>query len=257
MMPKVSVIIPCYKSEKYIRQCVDSVLAQTFKDWEAIFVDDKPSKEMIDIMCDYEDRDSRISFNAWWTKRSPAIARNVGVAKARGDYIAFLDADDWLEPHNLAVMVEYLDDHPEMAWCASYQMIHVGDRVYPIKDLPGTTKEIGGIGGCLYRKRLLDEIEKKYGCVFDESLNHTDDGDLTLRVRHYPAGLIPQVLSHYRWNEEGLTATTKSVEQSWGIVKMCIRRGAWDFLPYHAKNLAACIAVEKFGLDIVSKEKNE
>lgn len=253
MMPRVSIIIPAYNSGKYIGECLDSLMAQTFQEWEAIIVVAPSTDNTVEEVLKYV---SPPKINAIWERQKTncATARNRGVATSLGDYVSFLDADDWLEPDNLATMVKYLDDNLFLEWCASYQEIHVGDEIHLIKDLPGTTNEIGGIGGCLYSRYLLHEIEQKYGYIFDERLNHTDDGDLTLRVRHYPAGLIPLVLSHYRWNEEGLTATTRSTEQSWGIVKMCARRGAWEFLPYHLKNLVACIAVEKFGLNVVNKE---
>lgn len=256
MMPRVSIVVPAYNSGKYIGECLESIKSQTFRNWEAIVVIAPSADNTIEEVLKYV---SPPKINAMWEskKTNCATARNKGIAMCRGEYIAFLDADDWLEPENLSVMVKYLDDNPSLEWCASYQKIHVGDEIHLIKDLPGTTREIGGIGGCLYRRRLIGEIERKYGYVFDESLNHTDDGDLTLRVRQYPARLIPTVLSHYRWNEGGLTATTKITEQSWGIVKMCAKRGAWDFLPYHLKNLVACIAIEKFGINAVNRGVNK
>jgi glycosyltransferase involved in cell wall biosynthesis len=186
-------------------------------------------------------------------KSNCATARNVGFEKTNGKYVAFLDADDWWEPVNLETMVHFMEANKDLSWCAHYQKIHRNGEVFEIKELPGTVKEIGGIGGCLYRKSLLDKIKNEYGYVFDESLNHTDDGDLTLRVRKYPAYLIRRFLSHYRWNDAGLTATTKDIEQSLGIVKMLIKRRAWDLLPYHLKNLGVCVVEEVTGFDLVRK----
>jgi glycosyltransferase involved in cell wall biosynthesis len=257
MQPLVSIIIPSYNSGKYIGECLQSVINQTYTNWECFIVLAPSTDNTLDEIWKFIDigsPSSKIRIIQEPTKSNCATARNKGFDVCNGKYIAFIDADDWWEPENLETMVTFMEVNSDIMWCAHYQKIHKRYECFNIKELPGTVKEIGGIGGCLYKKSLLDKVKEKYGYVFDQSLNHTDDGDLTLRVRHEKAFLIPKFLSHYRWNEGGLTATTGDINQSWGIVKILIKRGAWDLLPYHLKNLGVCIVEEVTGFDLVRKK---
>lgn len=95
-----SVIIPVYNVEPYLRECLDSVLAQTCGDWEAVCVDDGSTDGSGDILADYASRDSRIHV-VTQANSGLSAARNTGLDHARGDYILFLDSDDWLEPSAL------------------------------------------------------------------------------------------------------------------------------------------------------------
>ena len=254
--PLVSIIIPAYNSGKYIHECLQSVINQTYTNWECFIVLAPSTDNTLDEIwksININDPSSKIRIIQEDKKSNCATARNKGYSACNGEYVAFLDADDWWEPKNLEVMVNFMEANPQFAWCAHCQKLHRDGEIYNIYELPGTVRDIGGIGGCLYRRSLLDVIRIKYRYVFDESLNHTDDGDLTLRVREYPAHLIEEYLSHYRWNESGLTATTDSIEQSWGIVKILIKRRAWDLLPYHLKNLGVCVVEKATGVGLVRK----
>ena len=107
-MPKVSVIVPIYKVEPFLRCCVDSVLSQTFSDFELILVDDG-SPDNCGIICDeYAARDSRIRVVH---KQNGGLsdARNAGLNVAVGQYIYFLDGDDFIEPELLQIGVESMD----------------------------------------------------------------------------------------------------------------------------------------------------
>ncbi|MDR2967648.1 MAG: glycosyltransferase [Methanobacteriaceae archaeon] len=93
---KISVIIPVYNSEKYIEQCLDSVLNQTFEDIEVICVDDGSTDNSLNILEKYASEDDRIIIIANEHKGSGA-ARNSGLKIAKGEYISFIDSDDWVE----------------------------------------------------------------------------------------------------------------------------------------------------------------
>ena len=96
-MPQVSVIVPVYNAEKYLAQCVDSILAQTFHDIEVILVDDG-STDSSPALCDaYAEKDSRVKVIHKANGRA-ASARNAGMKIAQGNYIAFVDSDDWIAP---------------------------------------------------------------------------------------------------------------------------------------------------------------
>ena len=105
MIPAVSVIIPVYNVEKYLAQCLDSVLTQDFEDIEIICVDDGSPDRSIDILLDYAARDSRVRI----IRRENgglSAARNTGLDSAKGKYVYFLDSDDMLAPNALVQLTE-------------------------------------------------------------------------------------------------------------------------------------------------------
>ena len=93
---KVSVIIPIYNACRYIRPALDSVISQTLQEIEIICVDDGSTDTSLDMLKIYQKQDSRIRIITK-TNGGPALARNNGLARARGEYVAFLDADDFCE----------------------------------------------------------------------------------------------------------------------------------------------------------------
>jgi len=99
----ISIIVPIYKVEPYLRQCIDSILNQTYKDIEVLLIDDG-SPDMCGIICDeYAEKDNRI--RVFHTEnRGLASARNLGLLEARGQYIGFVDSDDWIEPEMYEIM---------------------------------------------------------------------------------------------------------------------------------------------------------
>ena len=101
----ISVIIPVYNVEKFLAECVDSVLAQTYTDWEAILVDDGAT-DASGAMCDaYAAKDPRIRV-IHRENGGLSAARNTGLKAARGEYVYFLDSDDYIEPDTLALLLE-------------------------------------------------------------------------------------------------------------------------------------------------------
>ena len=110
---RFSVIIPVYNVEPYLRQCLDSVLAQDYADWEAICVDDGSTDRSGSILDEYAVRDSRLRVLTQ-LNRGLSAARNAGMDAAKGDYVLFLDSDDWLESHSLSTLADHLDGQPDM-----------------------------------------------------------------------------------------------------------------------------------------------
>ena len=107
-MAEVSMIVPVYQVEKYIAQCIESILNQTFKDFELILIDDG-SKDQSGSICDlYAAKDDRILV-IHTENRGAAAARNVGLEHASGRYITFLDGDDYLDEHMIARMYEEIE----------------------------------------------------------------------------------------------------------------------------------------------------
>lgn len=111
--PKVSVVIPAYDREKYIVAAIDSILAQSFADFELVVVDDGSTDGTREVVRGYADPRIRLICHA--RNLGVAAARNEGVRQARGEYLAFLDSDDIAFPDRLARQVAFLDSHGDVA----------------------------------------------------------------------------------------------------------------------------------------------
>ena len=113
-MPKISVIVPVYNVEKYLHRCVDSILAQTFTDFELLLINDG-SKDSSGVICDeYAAKDSRVLV---FHKENGGVssARNMGLDNAKGEWISFVDSDDWVEKEYLETL--YQDGEFDFVTC--------------------------------------------------------------------------------------------------------------------------------------------
>jgi len=103
-MPKFSIIVPIYKVEKYIKQCMQSILNQTYKDFEVICVDDCGKDNSMKIVEKMAQNDNRIIILHHDKNKGLSAARNTGFEIAKGEYTLFVDSDDWLETNCLEVL---------------------------------------------------------------------------------------------------------------------------------------------------------
>jgi glycosyltransferase involved in cell wall biosynthesis len=111
-MPKVSVIIPCYNQGAFLNDAVESVLAQTFRDFEIIIVNDGSTDELTNrLLSDYRKPITRVIHTS---NQGLAMARNNGISEATGEYILPLDADDKIDPTYLEKAVQIIEAHPEV-----------------------------------------------------------------------------------------------------------------------------------------------
>ena len=143
-MAEVSIIVPVYQVEKYIRQCVDSILAQTFTDFELILVDDG-SKDQSGKICDeYARMDTRVKV-IHQKNSGVAAARNHGIACANGSYLCFVDADDWIENTMIMQCLSQIKENDaDMAVCG-FERIDLDSGKVVGRDMTGygnSVKEI-------------------------------------------------------------------------------------------------------------------
>ena len=120
-MPLISVIVPVYNVEKYLKQCLDSILVQTFSNIEIICVNDGSTDNSRKILEEYKNRDSRIKIV---DKKNGGLssARNAGMKVAVGEFISFIDSDDWIEPTMLEKLYESMTTHnTDITICAVHQ----------------------------------------------------------------------------------------------------------------------------------------
>lgn len=228
--PLVSIIIPVYKgTPEYIKKCLDSLLNQTYKKWEAIVVVDNANHDdTFNLMKEYERGDPRIIVFGRLSKTNPANARNYGLATAFGKYIAFLDSDDWWQPNKLSIQVNYMESNPMFVWTCHWLALNYpnGDVVIN-KAYPGKSWGIEGLHTVLMKRLPLE---------FDESLTKADDADMVLRLTKYPSTQLQICLSDCRINPTGLTVNTTPFENLMSVTKLAIKNQAWWLLPYHWKN---------------------
>ncbi len=133
-MPEISIILPIYKVEKYLPACVDSILEQTFTDFELIMVDDG-SPDRCEAICeDYAKKDERIRV-IWQENQGLSGARNTGLDAAVGKYITFVDSDDVVNIYYLEELLQALIGNKADVSVCNYLAFHDGE-VYDYKVLP-------------------------------------------------------------------------------------------------------------------------
>lgn len=120
----VSIITPNYNSEKFIAETIDSVLSQTYSNWEMIIVDDVSSDKGIEIAQKYINCDDRIKLIKLEKNSGPAVARNRAIEEAKGRYIAFLDADDLWSPKKLETQISFMNKRQCGLSYTSYNLIN-------------------------------------------------------------------------------------------------------------------------------------
>ena len=127
--PTFSIIIPIYKVEKFIDKCIQSVINQTFQDFEAICVDDCGNDNSIKILEKYAQKDKRIKIVHHKTNRGLSAARNTGLEKSKGEYIICLDSDDWLEDNCLEIIFFSFKKHKTNSiWFDAYKYDDISQK---------------------------------------------------------------------------------------------------------------------------------
>jgi len=119
----VSIITPSYNSEDFIKETINSVLNQTYKNWEMIIVDDVSTDNSIQIIQEYQKKDSRIKLIELDTNSGAAVARNKAIEVANGKYIAFLDSDDLWKPEKLEKQIAFMQENNIVFSYSAYDLI--------------------------------------------------------------------------------------------------------------------------------------
>lgn len=209
-MPKVSIILPTYNGEKYLKQAIDSILAQTYTDWELILVDDCSTDATADIVEQYVGTDDRIYAIHNICNQKLPTSLNIGFAAARGEYFTWTSDDNLYLPDAIAVMARYLDKYEDVPMVrASMNFIDAEGRV--IGQSEGYTDEkmyaFNCLGACfMYRKKVRDTIGD-----YDVSTYCAEDYDYWLRILQNFGTIRPidQILYQYRRHGSSLSETKK------------------------------------------------
>lgn len=180
----ITIVVPVYKVEAYLNRCVDSILAQTFTDFELILVDDG-SPDNCGKMCDeYAEKDSRISV-IHQKNGGLSAARNSGIDIARGEWITFIDSDDWIHPDYLRVLLEAAKKYGADVAVGRYESVRDGDEVdngtidpdvglENVEDFWVNNRTNATVAwGKLYKRSFFDELRYPVGKYHeDEYVTH-------------------------------------------------------------------------------------
>jgi len=128
--PIVSIISPSFNSENFILETIDSVIKQTFKDWELLIIDDGSDDNSVKIIQEIASNEKRIHLFILKKNCGPAYARNFGIQLAKGRYIAFLDSDDIWHPNKLEVQINYMDENNIPFSFTSYRKIDENGNIF-------------------------------------------------------------------------------------------------------------------------------
>lgn len=219
-MLKVSVIVPVYNVKDYIERCLDSILMQTFTDFEVICVDDGSTDNSGEICEQYRRKDSRVKVHHT-TNKGVSAARNFALSKAEGEWFAFVDADDWVEADYLKILYEKaLENDCDIAACFlqkdnTYVLGYSKDDIRTLLfDLPEqcihnficSTDSMEGMSvNKLYRARLFRDI------CFDEDMKVNEDCLYTYEVmkKCQRACLVTVPLYHWFYRADSACHTKK------------------------------------------------
>ena len=217
----VSVIVPVYNVECYLENCLNSVLEQTFKNYEVVIVNDGSTDNSLEVCCLFQKQDSRIKV---FSKPNGGLssARNYGITKSKGDYVIFLDPDDyWINP-------EALEELVKIAVCTDCDIVrgeyrevnlngeelykkHIPSRLYKIAGkicsslefLNGPISTGNFVWLFLIKKKTLDE------CIFNEEQKYQED--IEFNIRYFAVArrcvYIPLIFYAYRKRDNSLTST--------------------------------------------------
>ena len=218
----ISCIVPVYNGERYIKEAVDSILAQTYRPLEIIVVDDGSNDKTAEIVSAYGNR-LRYSHQL---NAGPAAARNLGLNTAAGDFVAFLDADDLWHREKLERQMVRFKARAELDLCVThvqnFWIAELADEEARFRDHPFSRPLPGYAPQTLMARRLLFERVGQ----FDTTLRAAEDTDWFLRAAEYGVvmELLPEVLVCRRLHHANLSRSAAASNAMLKVIKSSLNR---------------------------------
>lgn len=221
----ISIVLPVYNGERFLRASIDSVLAQTYKNWELLVVDDCSTDSTADIVQEYVQKDARIQY--YKNEKNLRLPRNLnrGFSLARGNYLTWTSDDNVFWPTALEKMYNALKDDPEAQFAyASCDIIDEEDKVIEYMMLyPGIEKRAVGqnpVGACFLYTRAVYETVGDY----DPDALYVEDFDYWQRIfMLYKVVPIYEILYSYRSQKGALTFTRKREDYARTLEKVLLK----------------------------------
>lgn len=197
----VSVIVPAYKAEKFVKQCIDCLINQTYPNLEIIVIYDESPDGTLALLMNYKDRIKLVTQR----KTSPSIARNLGISLAQGKYIAFCDIDDYFDARKIESQIEIMNSNPSigLTYTDTYVVYtnHNTQRKSKAKDWNRNRwldSPFIVFSSVIARKRVIDDLISRDGYCFDSSLPAYDDFDFLIRLSTLTSfKRVPEFLTYY------------------------------------------------------------
>ena len=215
----VTVLLPVYNNEK-INLCIDSVLNQTFRDFELLIIDNASTDHTADVVRSYDDERIRLIVNEKNLGATGSLRKGIDLIKTR--YIARIDADDLMLPERLEKQLAYMENNPDYGIVGSWtRHIDQNDQLYAVNKLCTTDKGIRtylNIQSPFYHPAVMlrNSILKEHDLNYDPDIKVAVEYDLWNRVLRYSKGCnLPEVLTYYRTGGDSLTSrnTTKRLQE--------------------------------------------
>lgn len=208
--PQISVVMPVYNQEKYLKESIDSILNQTFTDFEFIIVDDQSTDSSWKIIQEYADKDSRIIAVKNTGKKGCYPARNCGHRLAKGKYIAVMDSDDIALPERLQKQFDFMEQNPDVDICGSW--IKTLGKNNEIIKMPTTHEEIRDttfFSCSMIHPTVL--FRKKEHILYSEDLSCSLDYDMWCKkTNNSKFANISEVLLIYRIHENQISTSARN-----------------------------------------------
>ena len=205
--PAVSVIVPVYKAENYLHRCIDSLLAQTFTDFELLLVDDGSPDRSGEICDEYAAKDSRVRV---FHKENGGVssARQYGIDNALGEYTIHADPDDWVEPEMLEELYQKAkQEDADMVICDFF--VYNNNNIY-VKQQPSSlyyrdvqSDLFRNLHGSCWNKLIKRSCLKRYDISFPVEISFCEDLFFNVNLLNYPLRIsyLPNAYYHYVQNE--------------------------------------------------------
>lgn len=213
----ISVIIPVFNGEKTIGRCIESVIGQTYTDWELIIVDDGSKDETLNVCERYKNKDTRVHVISQ-SNKGVSAARNLGLNKAKGSYILFIDADDYVELQMFEVFISELQEKRYDVICFGLSKQYENgtiikhEKIEEIKDKDKkyscySSQTFGYVWNKLYKKKIIDENK----IVFNSSMKIFEDEVFNCNFFKYAEDILimDHIFYHYIQYEGTKQATRK------------------------------------------------
>ena len=218
--PAITVLMPVYNAERYIGEAIDSILRQTFTDFEFLIINDGSEDCSEEIILSYHDPRIRYVKNEKNEKLITTLNKGISIAKAK--YIARMDADDISNPNRLYTQFEFMEQHPEVALSGSwFEMVghNSGIAKYAETHSEIMIKMLHQCHFChpsvIMRKEAIDSFETK----FDPLFIHAEDYDFFARIgEKFEVANIQEVLVKYRIHEQSISAQNKEMQHQNSLI---------------------------------------
>ena len=212
-MNKISVIMPVYNTpEEWLRESIESILNQTYKDFEFLIIDDGSTNNVPNILAEYAEKDSRIKI-ILGEHKGISNALNKGLDLSNGDFIARMDGDDISLPNRFERQIEFLNNNSEISICGTGIKFFPNEKNSYYPDKIGIVELLNFC--CIAHPTVMMRKKDllKYNLKYDESFKSSEDYELWSRaIKYVNIANISDVLLHYRRNPNGNSKNKKTVE---------------------------------------------